>query len=103
MPKLLDAVTVDTDGAAFELLMGRRGRINQRHSLYAFSSSFGGGVVTIEVSPDNGSKWFTARLGNGGLATFAASDVLTVFLQGTQVRATLTGATSPSALTVIMI
>lgn len=101
--KLLDGVTADTDGSAFEIPQrAGRGLWHNLFSLYVWSSDFGGGTVTLQVSPDNGVNWFTARTVDEGQATTTISDVLTVRLRGSRVRAKLSGATSPDPVTVML-
>jgi len=94
--KLLDAVTSNTTGTAAEIH-----NMQQLHSVfcYAVGDDFGGGNVSLQVSPD-GTNWFTARTDTGAQATWTQSDVLTIFLQGHQMRAVLASATSPGAVTV---
>lgn len=90
--KLLDNVSADTNGAAFPCDGG-----NQTFSVWA--TSFGGGTVTLQASPDAGTTWITLTI-NGDPATFTANDVKMVDRLGVgmRVRATLTGSTSPVAL-----
>lgn len=97
---LLDAVDADTDGDSNEIHSGyRAGRADVR-SCFVWATSFGGGTVTIQVTPDNGTNWFPARTSDGIQATFTQSDMRNIYVRGTHIRAVLNGATSPSDLSV---
>ena len=102
--KLLDAVDANTTGASFEIVGNNaRGSTQSFRSVFVYADSWGGGTVTIQVSPDNGSNWFTARLDDSTQASFTASDMKNALIRGTLIRAILTGATSPSNVTVIVL
>ena len=80
-------------------------------TLYIFGSSFGGGTVTGEVSPDGGTTWIPLKDDTGtAISTttnahfnFSLASGSNNPIAGEQirVRATLAGATSPSLTIVI--
>jgi hypothetical protein len=96
--KLLDGVVADTTGAAFELPMYNRTK-HPNFGVFVWSTDFGGGTVTLQVSPD-GVNWFTARTPADAQITTLVSDHFIAALRGAYVRAKLTGATAPAALSV---
>ena len=49
--KLLDGVSVDTDGSAFTADGGPK-------NVLVWATDFGSGTVAIEISPDNGTTWY---------------------------------------------
>lgn len=88
--KLLDNVSVDVSGDPIEGL-------GAGMALDIWATSFGGGSVSIELSPDNGTTWITASYG-GNPATFTentAKYIVKIGL-GELIRATLTGSTGAS-------
>lgn len=88
--KLLDNVSVDTDGTPDKGL-------GQGMGLTIWATSFGGGAVNIELSPDNGVTWVLATYG-GNPASFTSN--ITKYIvkigQGQLIRATLTGSSGAS-------
>lgn len=87
---LLDAVDTNTDGAGFDTDGATK-------TLVVWGDDFGGGTVTVQGSPDKGTTWITLTI-TGSPVAFTANAIrfLERLGQGLQVRATLTGATSPS-------
>jgi len=85
MAKLLDNVSVDTDGTP--VLGDGSGK-----GLAIWATTWGSGTVTIQVSPDNKVTWITATIG-GNPASFTANAVRYIIKigQGQWIRATLTG------------
>ena len=64
-----------------------------------WATSFGGGTVTIQVSPDDGTTWITMKkLLDGSAATYTSNttDLLEDIAAGYLIRATLTGSTAAS-------
>lgn len=80
-------IVLPTDGAEFVLAI--------------FATSFGGGTVTLEGSPDGGVTWIgLTKLVDNSAATFTANTFVVLYqiAQGYLVRARLSGATSPSGM-----
>lgn len=100
--KLLDGVTADTTGSSNEVRRRGQGHLDFTYAFYVWSSDFGAGTVTLQVSPDN-INWFTARRQNESQAITTVSDVMMVKVRAGYVRAKLTGATAPAALTAMLI
>lgn len=100
---LLNAVTVDTIGAAVKPPAPGTSLKNQNiFSFYVFATDFGGGIVTIEVSPD-ATNWFTIRTaGQDSQLAFSQSDYMEGRVRALLIRAVLEGATNPTALTAVM-
>lgn len=94
MQKLLNNVSADTTGSGIKADGGSK-------TLSVWATSFGGGTVTIQASPD-GTTWITLTLSGGDSATFTANAVRLIdrIGQGMQIRATLTGSTAPSGVNV---
>ena len=85
MTKLLDNVSVDTVG---DPQQGEGG--SKQISVWA--DDFGGGSVTIEISPDNGHTWnILIYLGNPAIFTSNIDFFLFKFAQGVLLRAVLAG------------
>ena len=100
--KLLDGVTADVDGATFDVPSGGSKFRHPLFSFFVYSTAFGGGTVLIQLSPD-GTNWFTARaLGSDAQMAFTEADYMVGAIRAPYVRATLSGATAPAALTVDM-
>ena len=96
---LLTNVSANVDGDDVKL-PDYGGPLNDGiYSIFCWATSFGGGTVTIQVSPD-GVTWFTARSVNENQVTFTQGDVKTAYLKGVFVRARLTGASGASGLNV---
>ena len=95
--KLLDHVTVDTVGATFK-------GDGANAIVEVYSTNFGGGSVTIEgdiIKDSPSGNWVT--LTYAGLpAVFTANKILKLdyVSVGMNIRAKLTGSTSPAAVTV---
>lgn len=86
---LLDAVDEDTDGSGVEF--GTR-----QIGVWVIGDDFGSGTVTIQVSPDSGTHWITPAE-----STFTANGYGIFEFDGSfQMRATLSGSTSPSNVSV---
>jgi hypothetical protein len=90
MTKLLDNVSVDTNGD------GVRGD-GAGKALVIWADNFGGGSVNIEFSPDAGTTWVIGTIG-GNPASFTANTTKYIVKigQSEQIRATLTGSTGAS-------
>lgn len=59
--------------------------------------TFGGGTVTLQMSPDNGTTWWNVdRVGDTAFATFTANGEAGFRLGLCLLRFNLTGATAPS-------
>lgn len=102
--KLLSNISVDTVGAAFEAPKGGGRQLRDSYvSVYCWATSFGGGTVTVEVSPDGGTSWFVMRRWNENQAIFTISDVYTCFTRGGHVRARLTGSAGASGVNVMVV
>jgi hypothetical protein len=90
MINLLDNVSVDTVGEGFNTL-GTDG------VLAIYADNFGGGSVSIELSPDGGATWIIAT--QNGLP-FSATANATVTInrvgQSMKIRAVLAGSTGAS-------
>ena len=93
---LLDAVTVDTVGTPVAGIGG--GKVIQVSSV-----DFGGGSVTIEGRLDTGLEWTVLTYG-GNPAVFTTNVILKLdFWAATMyLRATLSGSTTPSAVSVAL-
>jgi hypothetical protein len=65
---------------------------------FAASGTFGGGALVLQWSADGGTTWFTAKTQQGTDVSLTATGYFTrIYLPiGCIVRATLTGATTPS-------
>jgi len=73
--------------------------------LAIFASSFGGGTVTVQGSPDGGTTWITlTQQTTGTAATFTANAFTQCYeiAMGYLMRATLTGATNPTGVNVAL-
>ena len=90
MTKLLDKVSVDTDGDGVP-------GYGAGKALAIWADDYGGGTVSIEFSPDNGSTWILGTFG-GNPAQFTENTAKYILKigQGEQIRATLTGSSSAS-------
>lgn len=97
--------TDDLTGDWFDVPQrGGRGLWHNLFSVYVWATSFGGGTVTIEVTPmGDSSQVFTARRVDETQALFTQSDVETVRLRGFRVRARISGSTGVSGLSAKMI
>lgn len=62
---------------------------------YAVWGNFGGGTVTLQASPDNGSTWITLKKSDGSDANFTSNsiEIIDVMKNGLKIRATLSGST----------
>ncbi len=94
MTLLLDAVDANTNGGGVNTDGGSR-------TVVIWATDYDGGTVTLQASPDDGTTWITLTV-DGSPATFTANAVRVIdYLgQGLQMRATLTGATNPVAVSV---
>jgi len=92
MTMLLQDVSVDTVG------VGQLGDGGSK-VLAVWATSFGGGSVTIEGSPDGGTTWIVLTYG-GNPAVFTSNIILTLdrIGQGMMVRAVLAGSSGASHL-----
>jgi len=90
MTKLLDNVSVDTEGTPARGDGAGKG-------LAIWADDFGSGSVNIELSPDNKTTWILATIG-GNPASFTSNAVRYIIKigQGQWIRATLTGSTDAS-------
>jgi len=75
-------------------------RSHEGDAVFAFSATgtFGSGTVVLQWSPDSGTTWITVKTQQGTDVSLTAAGYFTrIYLPfGCLVRATLTGATSPS-------
>lgn len=94
--KLLDNVSVDTVGQPFQGDGGSK-------LLVISGTNLGGGSITIELSLDSGVNWAPATY-NGTLAIFTAFQSLMInkIAQHAKIRATLSGSTGASGVSVII-
>lgn len=62
---------------------------------FAVWGSFGGGVVTLEGSPDGGATFIVMKKSDGSNSTFTSDsiEILDVMKNGMIIRATLSGST----------
>ena len=90
---LLAAVVADTTGAWFPVPIAK----NALFGFHIWSGSFGGGTVTIEVSPAE-----AATPGSAYAVTVTDFRVIRI-PAGMFVRATVSSSTTPTALTVSMV
>jgi len=95
--KLLDGVTADGSGTAVAIPDGGHRYKDKLFGFYVWSTNFGGGTVTIQISLDN-TNWFPARTQADSQLNFTVSDHLVGVMRGIWVRATLAGATAPAAV-----
>jgi hypothetical protein len=89
---LLNSVSADTTGQG---ICGNKKKL----VAYVWATNFGGGTVTIECSPDQGTTWFTCKhLADDGDATFTSNGYVDLQPVGSDawIRAVLSGSTSPS-------
>jgi len=88
---LLDKVNGDTVGDTYELNGGKR-------HIQIEADDFGGGTVILEKKLDSSFDWQTIPIQDGGIAEFTenASGGLKFVNIGMNIRARLTGSTSPS-------
>jgi hypothetical protein len=90
MTMLLQNVSVDTDGAGIPADGGTK-------TLSIWATSFGGGSVTIQGSPDGGTTWITLTYGgNPAIFTENTFRLINRLGQGLLIRAILTGSTGAS-------
>lgn len=92
---LLDAIDADADGIAI---------CDCKKNLvaYAYATTWGGGTVTFQTSPDGGTTWFSCvNRFDGSAAAFAANGTLELQAigEGALIRAILSGATNPVDVT----
>lgn len=97
MKFLLQNVSANATGTAVE-------NSGEEAILAIFATSFGGGTVTVEGTPNGGTTWITLTKKDGNPATFTANAFAVCFkiAQGYQIRARLTGSTNPVALNVTL-
>ena len=91
---LLDDVSADATGTG---VCGNQ----PRHVVYAWASDWGGGTVTFQCSPDDGTTWFDCKhAADNDTASFTANGCIEIqpLGHGAQVRAVLSGSTSPSGV-----
>lgn len=94
---LLNNVSANTDGAAVQ-------SDGARKQVFVYATSFGGGSITLQARAGvTGSPWITLTLPDGAPAIFTSNvtRVIDYIAQGCEIRATLTGATSPSGVYVV--
>lgn len=89
---LLNAVTEDTNGTPVSADGGSK-------TLVVWSTDFGGGTVTVQVSPDAGTTWIPLAQSGVALAfTANGAHIIDRLGQGLLVRAVLSGSTTPDAV-----
>tara|TARA_R110000744_G_scaffold90984_8_gene176607 strand:- start:786 stop:1088 length:303 start_codon:yes stop_codon:yes gene_type:complete len=67
------------------------GKIN-----FAIFGSFGGGTVSVDLSYDGGTTWFSATNEAGTAVAVTSSQALNIQVGESNIRFTLAGATAPS-------
>ena len=95
---LLENVSANTDGAGFK-------SDGSRKNVYVYATSFGGGTITLQAkAPVADAPWITLTLPDSAPATFTANAVRIIdnIAQGCEIRATLTDATAPSGVYVVL-
>ena len=99
---MLDGVSVDTNGQAFWVGNIRSNSpLVMSHFACFVWGTLGGGTVTLQVSPDNGLNWFTARRTDENQAIFTIPDLYMIALPiELHVRAKLTGSAGASGVSV---
>ena len=94
--KLLDAVDVDTVGAGFNGDGGAK-------TLTVFADDYGGGTITLQISDDGGTHWVPVTYnGSDFSATADTSREIVKVSQGQLIRATLSGSTAASNVSVYL-
>ncbi len=95
--KLLESVSVNTTGS-------QNTTTGSGQNICVWATNFGGGTVTVQVSPDSGTTWITITY-NGAPAIFVANAVYYCERISTEllVRATLTGASGASNVNAILV
>lgn len=90
---LLDASVSNEASAALRLPAIRKHGFVGLQDLYgAFAfGTFDGATVTLQVSPDGGTSWFTPRTLNDNQVVWTVSDYYLVPLVADQVRVNVTG------------
>lgn len=91
---LLDNISADATGTG---ICGNQKRL----VVYVWATDFGGGTVTIECSPDDGTTWFTCKHAvDNDDASFTAKGCMELqpLGQDAQIRATLSGSTGASGV-----
>lgn len=92
MTWLLTDVSVDVNGTAIE--SDGAGKL-----LIVWATDFGGGTVTVQVSPDGGTTWIALLvIGTAVAFTANAAQFLDRVGQGMQIRAILSGSSGASAV-----
>lgn len=88
---LLDEVDVDTVGDAVAVDGGE-------HTVVVWGANFGGGTVTIELSPDDGTTWITLQDWSLTNVDFTANEarMIGALGQGLKLRAVLSGSAGAS-------
>ncbi|MGY4469361.1 hypothetical protein ACVWWK_005070 [Bradyrhizobium sp. LB9.1b] len=66
------------------------------HGSIAVWGNFGGGTVTLQMSPDSGTTWINVDRGGDSFVTFTAPGTACFELGLCLLRFNLTGATTPS-------
>ena len=91
MIKLLDGVSEDTTGEAVRFQAGDK-------RVYIDADDFGGGTVIFEIlRPDTSDRWVPL---NNASFTSNVSEIFKMPENGVRLRASLSGSTSPSNVTV---
>lgn len=103
---LLNGVTSDFVGTPVSIATGEGRGHDALWGVYVYSTDFGGGTVTIQVSPD-GVNWFIALSINDNQAVFVGSPggggYLLLNIIGLEVRAKLENSASAAAVTVKLV
>lgn len=96
MSVLLDNVSVDTDGPPIK-------GDGAAKTLHVWATSFGGGNVEIQGSPNNGTTWDALTIG-GNPAQYNANTIQKVdkIGQGQSIRAILQGSTGASGVNAML-
>ena len=92
--KLLDAVSTDTIGTG--VAMDGSGRV-----LTVYGDNLGGGTISLDISDDNGVHWVPVTYNASPLllTSFTSREIVRL-AQGQLIRASLTGSTGASNVTV---
>lgn len=91
---LLESVDADVNGMAVPVIGGPM-------TLWVYGTDYGGGTVSIEATPDNGTTWIALTI-DGSPAAFTANALRVIegLSDGVQIRAILSGATDPDNVNV---
>lgn len=94
---LLNGISVNTTGSA-------KNTTGSGQNICVWATNFGGGSVTVQVSPDSGTTWITITY-NGAPAIFTSNSVFYCERISTEllVRAVLSGASGAINVNAILV